>query len=442
MANFYVSAAGSSTSPFDTWAKAGSLTSVLATPPAVGDDIWIAATHSEVAASAVTYAFPGTNASPNRCIAASTASGNAPPISSDLVSSATPSVASSTGGGIILSGDVYFRGVVFNGGSSTGTGGVTACNTGGNFQKFELCSINKVGTGAGGSISFGGGATGVWLYNSSISFGSTSDVLTIRGRHLWQNGSITAGAAVPSPLFSNTAAGTFVIEGVDLSAITGTLCPNNTSGPQTFYFKDCKLNAGVSVLPATSITTFGLVSNEAYVVRCDSGATTYRQEKHNYCADLIQNTSITRSGGATDGTTPISWQITTTANAKWYNNFQSFPISMWNSTVGVPVTVVIHATSNLAAGAFPNNDDIWIEVEYLGSSSTPLGSFSTNTISNVLATNAAYTSDGATWANAPAGGTFKMSVTVTPQMAGPITVYVRCAKVSTIFYVDPLIASS
>lgn len=232
------------------------------------------------------------------------------------------------------------------------------------------------------------------------------------------------------------------IEGVDLSAAnSGNLISNATTGFATYWLKDCKLNAGVSVMPATAQTS-GLAASESYVVRCDSGATNYRQEKHNYAADLITNTSITRSGGATDGTTQISWQITTTANAKWYNNFQSFPITIWNATVGSTVNVTVHATSNLAAGAFPNNNDIWIEVEYLGSASTPLGSFATNTISNVLTTATAYTSDSNTWLNAPAGGTFAMTVAITPQMAGPITVYVRCAKVSTIFYVDPLIVLS
>lgn len=440
MANIYVSAAGSSTSPFDTWAKAGSLTSALGVA-AAGDDVWVASTHSEITSSAVTYTFPGTNASPNRCIVASTTSGNAPPLSADLVSSASASVASATSGALSVSGDVYFRGVIFNAGTSTGASNLNLANAAGNFQKYELCTLNQVGTGVGQNIILSQGNAETWLVNTSVSFGNTGNGMFARGRHIWQNGSIT-GAIIPNTLFATTTAGTMIVEGTDLSPVTGTIIANITGGPSTFYFKDCKLNAGASVLPATSITTAGLGGPEAYVVRCDSGATTYRQEKHNYCADLIQNISITRNGGATDGTTPISWQITTTANAKWYNNFQSFPISIWNNTVGSTVNVTVHATSNLAAGAFPNNNDIWIEAEFLGSGSTPLGSFTTNTISNVLTTATAYTSDSNTWLNPPAGGTFAMTVAITPQMAGPITVYVRCAKTSTIFYVDPLIVLS
>ena len=37
-----------------------------------------------------------------------------------------------------------------------------------------------------------------------------------------------------------------------------------------------------------------------------------------------------------------------------------------------------------------------------------------------------------------AGGTFAMTAAIVTTQIGPITVYVNCAKTSTIFYVDPL----
>jgi len=49
----------------------------------------------------------------------------------------------------------------------------------------------------------------------------------------------------------------------------------------------------------------------------------------------------------------------------------------------------------------PTNDEVWIEVEYLGSSATPLGKIITTTKANVLAAGAAGVSDTSTWSNLP-----------------------------------------
>ena len=56
-------------------------------------------------------------------------------------------------------------------------------------------------------------------------------------------------------------------------------------------------------------------------------------------------------------------KIVTTANAQWLRPFQAEPYAIWNATTGATVTVTVYGTIN--AGAVPNNDDIWIEVEYL-----------------------------------------------------------------------------
>ena len=46
----------------------------------------------------------------------------------------------------------------------------------------------------------------------------------------------------------------------------------------------------------------------------------------------------------------------------------------------------------------PNNDDVWIDVEYLGASGSPARRRSpTTTKANVLASNAACTSDTSAW---------------------------------------------
>jgi hypothetical protein len=101
------------------------------------------------------------------------------------------------------------------------------------------------------------------------------------------------------------------------------------------------------------------------------------------------------------------------------------------------------------AGALPNNDDIWLEVEYLGSSATsPLGTIQSTTKSNVLAANAAVASDSSTWNGGGSGGgwsPFKLVAVLSspqPQFAGYIHARIRAAKPATTYYVDPQITLS
>lgn len=147
----------------------------------------------------------------------------------------------------------------------------------------------------------------------------------------------------------------------------------------------------------------------------------------------IPETAIVRTGGATNGVTPTSWKITTTANSRWYFPFESFPIAIWNSTTGASVTVTVYGV--WCGAAVPNKDDIWIEVQYLGASTSPISSEATSGKANGFVANAACSSDTSTWGGSTTP--LKMSVTVTPQLADDIYVTVKAAKASSTFYIDP-----
>ena len=144
-------------------------------------------------------------------------------------------------------------------------------------------------------------------------------------------------------------------------------------------------------------------------------------------------TTIVRTGGASDGTTTIAQKIVTTANAKWVTPFRSIPVTFWNETVGSAITVTLQGI--WGGGAVPNNDDIWLEVEYPGDASFPTGSFANDGKASNLATNAAQTAGSGTWGGSTTK--FSLDVTITPQNKGPITLYVICGAASSTFYIDP-----
>jgi hypothetical protein len=202
--------------------------------------------------------------------------------------------------------------------------------------------------------------------------------------------------------------------------------------------KDCKLNA------AATITTPIHTGLTIQLARCDSAATAYKSNCYIYEGTETTETTITRVGGAVDPSGQAQTRkIVTTANSQWLRPFRAEPYAIWNTVTGATVTVTVYGTIN--AGALPNNDDIWIEVCFLGSSAQPLGTIITTTKSNLLASNAAVASDGSTWNGGGSGAgwsPFKLVATLSspqPGMAGYIDVRVRAAKASTTYYIDPKI---
>src|SRR4029078_12664558 len=170
------------------------------------------------------------------------------------------------------------------------------------------------------------------------------------------------GSVFPTQLLSFNAPGSWLLEGCDLSALGSgnTLVTGVTPSANSIAtLKDCKLGAGVVI--AANPTTYGGV--ETAIVRCDSGDTNYRSERYVFGGTQSVETTVVRTGGASDGTTPIAWKLSTTANAEWEFPLEAPPITIWNEVVGTPITVTLQGI--WGGGAVPNNDDIWIDVEYL-----------------------------------------------------------------------------
>jgi hypothetical protein len=188
------------------------------------------------------------------------------------------------------------------------------------------------------------------------------------------------------------------------------------------------------------IANSGPGSGPVDLVRCDSGATNYRQERYRAQASQTTETTIVRTGGATDGTTPISWKIVTNAfgvgNTFWPFPYEAMPMAIWNDTTATNRVVTVYGI--WGGGAVPTNDQIWIEVEYAGSASTPIGTIATTTKADPLAAGSNVTSDGSTWGGSTTA--FKLTTTLSspqPAMKGPFYIVVKVAAQSQTFYIDP-----
>lgn len=438
MANVYVRSGAAGAGTGADWANAYTTLNAATTAKAAGDDFWVAEDHAETAGAAKVPVFPGTAANPNRCICVNH-SGSVPPVAADVTTGA--SLTTTGNFAITIGGTVYCYGLTLNCGTgSSSTAKISLATTAGNFQIFEACAFNIVSTSTSSTITPCSSAQATTiLVNCTVSFGATGQSIipigscAIRGK---SSGVFVTGATIPTTLITSSGAingGVWRLSCVDLSASGAgkTLVGDGQADPIALV--NCKLNASVTVAAVPSDNSRGGCD----LIGCNSTTNVERNERYRYQGTLTTETTIIRTAGASDGTTAYSWKIVTTANSKRTFPFETFEREVWGDTTGSSKTLTIHTvTDNVTL----KDDEIWVEVEYLGSSATPVATLITDAAATVLTTGANQDSDsGEAWTTTGLGTPVKqaLAVTFTPQMKGPIRWRVKVAKASTTVYVCP-----
>ena len=216
--------------------------------------------------------------------------------------------------------------------------------------------------------------------------------------------------------------GNLLVEGVDLTSLGSSTLVAITQGGGLVVIKNCKLHPGVPIASAFNVTM------QVDLVNSDSGAAIYRNERYTNYGTLLTSTSVARSGGATDGTTPVSHLIASNANARIFRPFSALPLVIWNDLVGAPRTLTVFGTiGGGSSQPLPYNDQFWIDVEYMGDASTPNASLVSTGLPTPLTPHTQIAvADGSSWGSI-VGTTFSLSVTFTAQQRGYVTVYPRSA---------------
>lgn len=441
MATYYLRSGAAGAGTGADWANAYTTLAAALTGKAAGDTIYVSEDHAETQASAMTLSPGGTIANPVRVICVDHL-GTVPPVSADLRSSATVTTTGTSSITFSGGGGTTYRGIIFNAGTGAGAGQIILPNSASTLLAFDNCSLRLVSTGGGKILLGNGGFVGCYvdLHNTTVSFAGTGQGFSNVGVHLrWRNTASALLGTIPTTLFdwsSNARSGIVEVDGVDLSAAGAgkTLVGNTNTNAARASFNNCKLNASVTKT-AVPVTPGSL---EVDFYRCDSSGTNYAFHRERYAGVLDHETTIIRTGGANDGTTGLSWKIVTTANANVDAPFESPPIAIWNDTTGSSVTATIEGI--WGGGAVPNDDEIWVEVQYLGDASSPQGSFVNDGKADPLATAAGQASSSETWGGSTTK--FKLGVSFTPQQKGWIFARVKAAKASSTFYIDPKVTLS
>lgn len=445
MANkFLRSTDGSDASNGNTWADAYATMAFAFSQMAAGDTLFVSDNHAETQTGAMTLTCPGTAANPCRILCVDDTGDPANPTT--LATTAT--VTTTTAANMTISGYGYFFGITF----SCGTGGSSAtfaCGAVGTpgMLVLESCKL-KLGTSGGSSslINFHSNSSGaddsvVELINTTFDGSAAQHGMRVGCKFIWRNTSnALPGSNGYTTLFP--ASTSFIpyaeIIGVDLSALGSGKNLVNVGVVQygTWRFIDCKL--GASVTPVTG-TIPGQGSPDVTLINCDSADTNYRYHRQTYQGTITQETTIVKAGGASDGTTPVSVKMVSTANSKIFAPLQSEWIEVWNEATGSSKTLTVNViTDNVTL----TDAEAWVEVEYLGTSGFPQGNFAHDRVADVLATAANQTTDSvSSWTTTGLGTPVKqnLAVSFTPQKKGLIRARVVLARASTTMYYDPLV---
>lgn len=422
-----------------TWALAKATLAAAMTAAGAGGRVFVSDNHAETQASAMTLTSPGTAASPTQVLCVDDAGNPQPP-----TALATTATVSTTGvNAINFAGSAYCYGIAFQSGDAANNGTIQFNSAAGAWWwRLERCNLRLNNTATTGFIlcgAFNGNDSQLLeLINTTVQFGAVGQALRVdSGRLVWRDTDNAILGTNPTTLFTslNGAAGggDVRVRAVDLEGPTN-LIASNIDLNYRFLFENCKLGAGVVVGIGAVAAQGGLIVTLA---NCDSGDTNYRWHSQSYQGTVTHETTIVRTGGATDGTTPVSRKMVSTANSKFYSPLESTPVVFWNETVGSAITISIPViTDNVTL----TDAEAWIEVEYLGTSGFPLALNASDRAATIFATPANQTTDASsTWTTTGLTTPVKqeLSVSFTPQEKGLVRARVMLAKASTTMYFDP-----
>ncbi len=429
MAIVYCNDGGSNTSPYDTLAKAAVVFLTAVDFASAGDDIYIGMDHAETPGADRTYTFPGTAAAPNRVISINTTTEAYDKADNVQIDNSTGVF------DITIAGHVKFYGI------SLKVGDNFVCTASPQDVLFDDSVIEL--TRDNGSVFSFGSAAGqniLKLHNTDVNFsgGGANTRFSPKdaGIFEWHGGVLSIGGTPGNLLFDVMDETVFVsIAGVDLSAEPNNFFDVSDAADILAELHHCLINSAVSLTSGT-IASAG---TKILMSGCDdtTGNDLYRFEYVDYYGSIVHDDAIfVTTGGASDGTTPISWKMVTTANATEFSEpLISPPIVVWVDGTGsktFTVQCLWDSVTNI------QNDEIWLEVEFLEAAADTDSAFANDGLADILATPADQTTNATAWTETLTNDNeFAIAVTATVNRVGPAICRVHLAKPSTTVYVDP-----
>jgi hypothetical protein len=385
-------------------AAAGSLIAIASSRTVVGDRVLISSDHSETSTSGAYNFNSGLLAFGSIQIISVNRAGSVPPVAADLQSGATINGPASAALSLNAYCGLFWHGITFGVSGASGSPHIFF-NGGGNnkIQCLKNCALVLTTTVTGIRITSSSVAK-VVLDNTTVQFGAVGQAFgpSNSGQLFdleWINTpNAIQGATVPTNLFSAGSGFvglTVTCRGVDLSAITTTLCtgPAGVGGPIKALFDSCKIASGVTrlaLMPNVASPTADLVE----IVNCYDG-TNVVNERYGYNGSMVFDRatyldSVDDAGG-------FSTKLTSSIRPDFQNfALGAFQFDVGNTLVGSSKTATIEVLSGYAL----NDTDFRMVLQYMGTVGSPIASFGEN-LASVLTAGSALPSSSAAWNNIP-----------------------------------------
>lgn len=404
---------------------------------ATGDNIWVGSTSAEDIAAVITWTLPGTALLPTRIM--SVPNTTSPP----AAGSATPGAKVISNSNIFIIGSGYIYGLTIQPGKGNAVSAGLTAGTGANGQLiFDNCVFWPLTTGTGLMKTILGDEnrtdserTECWNstfripgVNHRIKFGASTRIV---------GGGFVSGGAIPVNLFETGLRGQDEIEvvGLDMSANIGSafnliIQPSGGNGVKP-KFRNCKFPTSWSGEIWSAVPTSPCIDAEI----SDSliGTTKLRYYRSGYEGKVRDNTTIVRTGGATDDGVAFSMQMVGNANLSYpVMPLRGRPCSFYVDSAGSPITVnleVVHDSQGSGSGAALTNAEMAAFV--FG----PQG-VTTNAKANFLAAPADHAASSATWTTTGMTTPVKqfLAVTFTPPRKGIYTLVPELYVNKTVYY--------
>lgn len=426
---------GSDADNGSTWALANATLAGATADIVAGDTIYCSQAHTETQSSPMTVTFPGTAASMNKIIFASDAA--EPP----TALATTGSVSTTLTNSMTFNGSFFWEGGTISCASSTGSAVMNLAPSDNCYQVYNNVDF-VIGTTSTSArilvgVSTSATETRAELNDCTYKFAATAQGLGLTRTVRISGGSIDNAGSKPSNLIATIPAGSLdcIIERFDASncATTFNWCTSSPTASGRLLIIDCKAPASwTGDIVSGSI---GNVAFRAEAYNLDAGASNYKFWIRDYYGSIIQETTIVRSGGATDGDTPLSAKMVTNSNAAYPGGkLRSQPVSIRYDSSGASITATFElVTDNVTL----TDADFELVATYLGNATDDLG-FKASSAPALLTAASNLTTSTATWTTTGLTTPVKqkVSVTFTPQQEGVIVFELALMKPSTTVYVD------
>lgn len=444
MADVYLrSTDGADADNGSTWALADATLAASLTAAGASGRSFMSDNHAETAAAALTETSPGAAGTTTAVICVDDTGDPQPP-----TALATTGTVSNTGANnISFSGHAAAYGFTVNLSSSSSAAAMNFTSTTSWHWLFRSCAIVLRATAASNRLVAGGTSTSAQeglleLYSTDVQLNATAQALNPAAMVKWYGGALTLGTAPTGGLIKPLAGTSTLFEarGVDLNNLGANPLMEVGQGAVGGYvdFFNCKLGATFGLTNLSTGTYDGPGHARVRVHNC-AGADTEHLLLMEKCGEgtIEATTGTGRQGGAADpALTSFAHRMVSTAAVNFYAPLYSPRYMIPVFVIGSSLTLTVEFVHDSATAL--KDDDIFVEVEYQGTSGRPLSVF-TNTRRAIFGTGTAYGSSTVTWDSFGFANENKQKMTVsfTPNEVGFLYIRVALIKASYTVIIDP-----